>query len=99
MLGQSPHNGRWCIIGIYMHTPDIMDSHYQTPVNKDILNSTSGVIVIIRHNFITLISKSLEKGVFTDKWKTAIIKPVLKKVSLEFICKTYRPVSNLSFLS
>ena len=48
-----------------------------------------------------LINESLEKGVFEDKWKTAIaiIKPLLKKVSLELICKNYRPVSNLSFLS
>ena len=46
-----------------------------------------------------LINESLEKGVFADKWKTAIIKPLLKKVDLELICKNYRPVSNLSFLS
>ena len=32
-------------------------------------------------------------------WKTAIIKPLLKKVGLDLICKNYRPVSNLSFLS
>ena len=31
--------------------------------------------------------------------KTAIIKPLLKKAGLELICKNYRPVSNLSFLS
>ena len=46
-----------------------------------------------------LINGSLEKGVFADKWKTAIIKPLLKKVGLELICKNYRPISNLSFLS
>ena len=45
------------------------------------------------------INESLEKGVFADKRKTAIIKPLLKKVGLELICKNYRPVSNLSFLS
>ena len=33
------------------------------------------------------INESLEKGVFADKWKTAIIKPLLKKVGLELICK------------
>ena len=46
-----------------------------------------------------LINESLEKGVFADKWKTAIIKPLLKKVGLELICKNYRPATNLSFLS
>ena len=46
-----------------------------------------------------LINKSLENGVFANKWKTAIIKSLLKKAGLELICKNYRPVSNLSFLS
>ena len=46
-----------------------------------------------------LINKSLEKGIFADKWKTAITKPLMKKSDLELICKNYRPVSNLSFLS
>ena len=31
-----------------------------------------------------LINKSLEKGVFADKWKTAIIKPLIKKSHLRF---------------
>ena len=30
-----------------------------------------------------LINESLEKGVFADKWKTANIKPLLKKVDLK----------------
>ena len=46
-----------------------------------------------------LINNSLENGVFASKWKTAIIKPLLKKAGLDLICKNYRPVSNLSFLS
>ena len=46
-----------------------------------------------------LINKSLEKGFFADKWKTAIIKPLLRNIGLEVICNNCRPVSNLSFLS
>ena len=46
-----------------------------------------------------LINESLENGVFANKWKTAIIKPLLKKAGLVLICKNYRSVSNLSFLS
>ena len=46
-----------------------------------------------------LINYSLENGVFADKWKMAVIKPLLQKAGLELICKNYRPVSNLSFLS
>ena len=46
-----------------------------------------------------LINYSLENGVFADKWKMAVIKPLLKKAGLDLICKNYRPVSNLCFLS
>ena len=53
---------------------------------------------IITH-ITNLINESLENGVFANRWKTAIIKPLLKKAGLELICKNYRPVSNLSFLS
>ena len=42
---------------------------------------------------------SLGEGVFANKWKTAIIKPLLKKVGLDLITKNYRPVSNLPFMS
>ena len=40
----------------------------------------------------------LEQGVFPDSWKTAIIRPLLKKLGLELITSNYRPVSNLPFL-
>ena len=46
-----------------------------------------------------LINASFSNGVFASNWKTAIIKPLLKKPGLELITKNYRPVSNLSFLS
>ena len=34
-----------------------------------------------------------------NKWKTAIIKPLLKNVGLDPVMKNYRPVSNLPFMS
>ena len=36
---------------------------------------------------------------FIDRWKTAILRPLLKKSGLKLIKKNYRPVNNLSFLS
>ena len=48
---------------------------------------------------VRIINASLEQGVFTRKWKRAIVKPLLKKSGLELIFKNYRPVSNLCFLS
>ena len=47
----------------------------------------------------TIVNVSLREGVFTNKWKIAIIKALLKKIGLDPITKNYRPVSNLSFLS
>ena len=46
-----------------------------------------------------LINLSLEYGVFADRWKVAILRPLLKKSGLELVCSNYRPVSNLPFLS
>ena len=49
--------------------------------------------------FITKpINLSLTSGTFPCIWKRAIVKPLLKKSSLENIFKNYRPVSNLNFI-
>ena len=45
------------------------------------------------------INTSLKDGVFVSTWKTSIIKPLLKKHGLELVTSSYRPVSNLPFLS
>ena len=51
-------------------------------------------------NTITnIMNVSLEKGVFPDSWKTAIIRPLLKKLGLELITSNYRLVSKFPFLS
>ena len=46
-----------------------------------------------------VVNRSLLTGSFAHNWKTAIIKPLLKKPGLGLEKKNYRPVSNLSFLS
>ena len=46
----------------------------------------------------TIVNVSL-RGVFAYKWKTAIIKTLLKRFGLDFITKNYRPISNLPFMS
>ncbi len=45
-----------------------------------------------------LTNTSLTTGVFPSAWKTAIVKPLLKKDGLELFPKNYRPVSNFKFL-
>ena len=46
-----------------------------------------------------LVNASLTEVIFVNNWKTAIIKPLLKKLGLELIAKNYHPVSNLPFMS
>ena len=48
----------------------------------------------------SIINDSLPSGLFPSAFKSAIVKPLLKKTTLNpEILKNYRPVSNLSFLS
>ena len=47
----------------------------------------------------SLVNISLRNGVFASRWKTSIIRPLLKKSTLDLISSRYCPVSNLSFLS
>ena len=53
----------------------------------------------IKHIMLHIVNTSLTKGEFIMEWKTAIVRPLLKKLNAELIEKNYRPVSNLSFLS
>ena len=66
--------------------------HVPTQVLQKILPIILGAITEI-------VNISLSTGSFAQDWKTAIVKPLLKKPGLDLIKKNYRPVSNLSFLS
>jgi hypothetical protein len=46
-----------------------------------------------------MINLSLGQGVFPDKWKVAVIRPLLKKAGLDLVESNYRPVSILNFMS
>ena len=43
--------------------------------------------------------ESITKGIFPVEWKTAIIRPLLKKLGLTIVYSSYGPVSNLPSLS
>ena len=42
---------------------------------------------------------SLSEGIFLDRWKRAIVKPLIRRTNLDTIFSNYRPINNLSFLS
>ena len=45
-----------------------------------------------------IINLSLKEGLFFSSWKTAVVRPLLKKPGLDLINSNYRPVSNLNFV-
>ena len=46
-----------------------------------------------------IVNTSLTNGEFSTKWKTAVVRPLLKKIGLELIKQNFRLVSNLAFIS
>ena len=46
-----------------------------------------------------MINLSLSYGCFPDAWKCALIRPLLKKLGLDFLFKNFRPVSNFPYVS
>ena len=46
-----------------------------------------------------IINQSLGDGCFCKEWKTAVVRPLIKKLGLALIFPNYRPVSNLTFIS
>ena len=46
-----------------------------------------------------IVNMSLTNGDFSTKWKTAVVRPLIKKIGLELIKQNFRPVSNLAFIS
>ena len=66
----------------------ILPTHTLKEMLKDLLPTITNIINI-----------SLTKGIFIDKWKNALFRPLLKKAGMELISRSYHPVSNLSYLS
>ena len=46
-----------------------------------------------------LVNSLLDQGRFCEEWKEAIVKPLIKKITLGTLNSNYRPVSNLCFIS
>ena len=55
------------------------------------------------NKFIGIITKivniSLQECIFSDHWKMAILRPLIKRIELHLLCSNYRPVSNLNIIS
>ena len=59
---------------------------------KENLGAFSGIIT-------NIVNTSLQQGVVSENLKEALLKPLIKSMSLEVIFKHFCPILNLSFLS
>ena len=66
------------------------------PIPTDLLRECLDLLVPV---ITDIINMSLSTGSFPDDYKLALVTPLLKKLGLELIFPSYRPVSNLQFLS
>ena len=46
-----------------------------------------------------IVNLSIKNGVFSEKFKSAIVKPLIKSLTKGTTQQNYRPVSNLTFIS
>ena len=46
-----------------------------------------------------IINLSLQSGTFADQWKCTLVHPLLKKLGLDLVFQSFRPVSNLQYTS
>ena len=63
-----------------------------TTLLKNILPSILPIIT-------NIINQSIQCGSFLSNWKTAIVMPLIKKHGMDLVKSSYRPVSNLSYVS
>ena len=52
---------------------------------------------LLKEILTEIINKSLTSGIFPDRLKVALVRPLLKKANLDLIEKNYRPISNIEF--
>ena len=67
------------------------------PITTKLLKESASIFTPILTRMVNL---SLSTSTFATSWKEAIVKPLIKKISLDKdILNHYRPISNLSFIS
>ena len=81
------------LMDLRIEPPDASDVNDQIPPSMDCFQPLSQVEVETE-----IINKSLTSGIFPDRIKVALVRPLLKKANLDLIEKNYRPISNIEFI-
>ena len=58
-----------------------------------------GCIDILLPVITQIINLSLQTGAFDEQWKYALVHPLRKKLELDLVFQSFRPVSNLQYIS
>ena len=58
-----------------------------------------GCIDILLPVITKVINLSLQRGAFADQWKCALVHNLLKKLGLDLVFQSFRPISNLQYIS
>ena len=66
------------------------------PIPTSLLKQCLDVLI---QPITNIVNASLVEGIFPERWKSALVTPLIKKPGLEPVFKNYRPVSNLTFIS
>ena len=62
-------------------------------------NFLKDIAHLLSDNILKIVNLSLQSGIFPESLKMAVVKPLLKKKSLDSsVLNNYRPVSNLPFI-
>ena len=93
----------------YAFTPTTTDEIQQllSKMNKTTCKlDPFGTSIIMQHSqhfipvYVHLINLCFSTGIFPTGFKSAVVKPLLKKPTLDYeVLKNFRPISNLTFLS
>ena len=65
------------------------------PISTILLKETLPSVITI---LTEIINKSLTSGIFPDRLKVALVRPLHKKANLDLVEKNYRPISNIEFI-
>ena len=66
------------------------------PMPTPLVDGCTDILLPVINRIINL---SLQTGSFADQWKCALVHPLLKTLGLNLIFQSFRPVSNLQYIS
>uniref|UniRef100_A0A3B3IBG4 Reverse transcriptase domain-containing protein n=1 Tax=Oryzias latipes TaxID=8090 RepID=A0A3B3IBG4_ORYLA len=100
IISENGNNPRFLFSTIAKLTRSQSSVEPHVPVSCSCFSLSKETYPLISDSILTMINASLETGYVPQSFKYAVVKPLLKKPSLDpSILANYRPISNLPFIS